>query len=261
MLGASSHTPLARARPLGTSPLRTAACWLYMAALFIVSFYGLIWYLIPCLLLIPLFSQTVYRRVMDWFQVRFFELHTFLAEKLIGMKFVISGDEVPSNDCGIMICNHRTRTDFIFLWSLFYYRLRVDVMKIALKYELKWATGFGWACQVLSFLFLRRNWEQDKGISSFSMSCPGYLLSWFSVFGVICPIERCFQYHSSYFCAWFLRRCSIYLLLALYFSLGHLSDLLGCWRDIGYPVQLLFFPEGTDLSPGNLKRSWLYSEK
>jgi len=80
------------------------------------------------------------------------------------MKFVITG-HVPKNpdETMIMLSNHRTRTDWLFLWSLFVFRFNACHIKIALKYPLKYVPGFGWACQMFSFLFLKRNWNEDEG--------------------------------------------------------------------------------------------------
>ena len=111
---------------------------------------------------------------------------------------------LQQNESLILLSNHRTRTDWIFLWSLFVYRFNPSHMKIALKYPLKvpsslfppplsllpslihlfcffafclfcflqYAPGFGWACQMFSFLFLKRNWNEDEGFSSPFLSPP-----------------------------------------------------------------------------------------
>lgn len=65
-------------------------------------------------------------------------------------------------------------------------------------------TILGWGTQLCSFIFLRRNWEEDK---------------------------------------------------------EYLADSLALFREAKYPVHLLVFPEGTDLSEQNREKSKAYAEK
>ena len=48
----------------------------------------------------------------------------------------------------MIICNHRTRIDWMFMWSLCLRLGILDSMKIVLKDSLKSIPGFGWAMQV-----------------------------------------------------------------------------------------------------------------
>ncbi|XP_032071415.1 lysocardiolipin acyltransferase 1 isoform X3 [Thamnophis elegans] len=100
--------------------------------------------------------------------------------------------------------NHRTRMDWMFLWSclLRYSYLRLE--KICLKSSLKVIPGFGWAMQVAAFIFIQRKWEEDK---------------------------------------------------------HHFGNMLDYFCDIHEPLQLLIFPEGTDLTDETKARSDKFAEK
>ena len=79
----------------------------------------------------------------------FFSFTTFLMENLIGIKFMFYGDDIQDNvdALSLVICNHHTAFDWMFLWTLFC-RLRTSgILKIVLKYELKHVPIFGWIMQ------------------------------------------------------------------------------------------------------------------
>jgi len=56
----------------------------------------------------------------------------------------------------LVICNHRTRIDWMFLWGLGVAIGRLQGLKIVLKDGLRKAPGFGWACQCFGFPFMSR---------------------------------------------------------------------------------------------------------
>lgn len=141
-----------------------------------------------------------------------------LLELVFGVKVVITGDGFIPGERSVIIMNHRTRLDWMFLWCclLRYSYLRLE--KICLKAALKAVPGFGespkspspsnnrllcykaiecvsvcagWAMQVASFIFIHRRWEEDR---------------------------------------------------------SHMSNMLHYFCHIKEPLQLLLFPEGTDLT-------------
>jgi lysocardiolipin and lysophospholipid acyltransferase len=116
-------------------------------------------------------------------------------EHVCGIRFVFWGDGVfPANDRSLIIMNHRTRLDWMFLWAWMLRFGRLKHMKIILKDSLKYVPGAGWAMQQFGFLFLRRNWAEDR-----------------------VQFDRMLKYFAGR----------------------------------SYPIQMLLFPEGTDLSVSN----------
>ncbi|XP_068009806.1 lysocardiolipin acyltransferase 1 isoform X1 [Melanerpes formicivorus] len=179
---------------------RAMVSWkgIYFAlALFLGSFFGSIFMLGPFLPLM-LVSPAWYRRITDCIVATWLTLPVALLEMVFGAKVVVTGDGFVPGERSVIIMNHRTRMDWMFLWSclLRYSYLRLE--KICLKASLKGIPGFGWAMQVAAFVFIQRRWEDDK---------------------------------------------------------SHFERMLDYFCDIHEPLQLLIFPEGTDLTANTRARS------
>uniref|UniRef100_A0A1A8H7P9 Lysocardiolipin acyltransferase 1 n=2 Tax=Nothobranchius korthausae TaxID=1143690 RepID=A0A1A8H7P9_9TELE len=173
----------------------------FITTLFLGSFFGSIFMLGPVLPLM-LFSPAWYRWITDRIIATWFTLPVSLLELVFGVKVVITGDGFIPGERSVIIMNHRTRLDWMFLWCclLRYSYLRLE--KICLKAALKIVPGFGWAMQVACFVFIQRRWEVDK---------------------------------------------------------KHLANMLDYFCDIREPLQLLLFPEGTDLTENTRAKSDVYA--
>uniref|UniRef100_A0A1A7X4B6 Lysocardiolipin acyltransferase 1 n=1 Tax=Iconisemion striatum TaxID=60296 RepID=A0A1A7X4B6_9TELE len=173
----------------------------FITTLFLGSFFGSIFMLGPVLPLM-LLSPAWYRWITDRIIATWFTLPVSLLELVFGVKVVITGDGFIPGERSVIIMNHRTRLDWMFLWCclLRYSYLRLE--KICLKAVLKIVPGFGWAMQVACFVFIQRRWEVDK---------------------------------------------------------KHLANMLDYFCDIREPLQLLLFPEGTDLTENTRAKSDVYA--
>ncbi|XP_051941370.1 lysocardiolipin acyltransferase 1 [Hippocampus zosterae] len=169
----------------------------FVLTLFLASFFGSVFMLGPVLPLM-LLSPAWYRWITDRIVATWLTLPVSLLELVFGVKVVITGDAFVPGERSVIIMNHRTRLDWMFLWCclLRYSYLRLE--KICLKAALKAVPGFGWAMQVACFVFIHRRWEKDK---------------------------------------------------------EHLGNMLDYFCDIREPLQLLLFPEGTDLTENTRVRS------
>ncbi|XP_039605518.1 lysocardiolipin acyltransferase 1 isoform X1 [Polypterus senegalus] len=175
----------------------------FLATLFLGSFFGSVFMLGPFLPLM-FFSPAWYRWLTDRIVATWLTLPVALLEMVFGAKVVITGDGFIPGERSVIIMNHRTRLDWMFLWNclLRYSYLRLE--KICLKAPLKAVPGFGWAMQVAAFIFIQRRWEEDR---------------------------------------------------------HHMEAMLDYFCDIREPLQLLLFPEGTDLTPNTQARSDEFAEK
>ncbi|XP_042327904.1 lysocardiolipin acyltransferase 1 [Sceloporus undulatus] len=175
----------------------------FVLALFLGSFFGSIFMLSPFLPLMFV-SPAWYRWITDRVVATWLTLPVALLEIVFGAKVVITGDGFIPGERSVIIMNHRTRMDWMFLWNclLRYSYLRLE--KICLKSSLKGIPGFGWAMQVAAFIFIHRKWEEDK---------------------------------------------------------NHFENMLDYFCDIHEPLQLLIFPEGTDLTDNTKARSNAFAEK
>ncbi|XP_077197119.1 lysocardiolipin acyltransferase 1 isoform X1 [Paroedura picta] len=175
----------------------------FVLSLFLGSFFGSIFMLGPLLPLIFV-SPAWYRWITDRVVATWLTLPVALLEIVFGAKVVITGDGFIPGERSVIIMNHRTRMDWMFLWNclLRYSYLRLE--KICLKSSLKGIPGFGWAMQVAAFIFIQRKWDEDK---------------------------------------------------------NHFENMLDYFCDIREPLQLLIFPEGTDLTENTKARSNQFAEK
>nr|XP_056708706.1 lysocardiolipin acyltransferase 1 [Euleptes europaea] len=175
----------------------------FVLSLFLGSFFGSIFMLGP---LLPLMfvSPGWYRWITDRVVATWLTLPVALLEIVFRAKVVITGDGFIPGERSVIIMNHRTRMDWMFLWNclLRYSYLRLE--KICLKSSLKGIPGFGWAMQTAAFIFIQRKWEEDR---------------------------------------------------------NHFENMLDYFCDIHEPLQLLIFPEGTDLTENTKARSNEFAEK
>lgn len=63
----------------------------------------------------------------------------------------------------VMIANHQIYTDWMYLWWIAYTNGMHGRLYIVLKESLKRIPVIGWGMQFCQFIFLKRNWEKDKG--------------------------------------------------------------------------------------------------
>lgn len=62
----------------------------------------------------------------------------------------------------ILIANHQIYTDWLYLWWIAYCNDMHGRLYIVLKESLKKIPVLGWGMQMSQFIFLKRNWEQDR---------------------------------------------------------------------------------------------------
>ncbi|XP_036118090.1 lysocardiolipin acyltransferase 1 isoform X3 [Molossus molossus] len=175
----------------------------FILTLFWGSFFGSIFMLGPFLPLMFV-NPSWYRWINNRLVATWLTLPVALLETIFGVKVIITGDAFVPGERSVIIMNHRTRMDWMFLWNCLmrYSYLRLE--KICLKASLKSVPGFGWAMQAAAYIFIHRKWKDDK---------------------------------------------------------SHFEDMIGYFCDIREPLQLLIFPEGTDLTENSKARSNDFAEK
>ncbi|KAI7790344.1 lysocardiolipin acyltransferase 1 isoform X2 [Triplophysa rosa] len=175
----------------------------FIITLFLGSFYGSVFMLGPVLPLM-LLSPAWYRWITDRIVATWLTLPVALLELVFGVKVVITGDGFVPGERSVIIMNHRTRLDWMFLWCCLLRFSYLRLEKICLKAALKVVPGFGWAMQMASFIFIHRRWEDDR---------------------------------------------------------THMTNMLQYFCHIREPVQLLLFPEGTDLTDNTRAKSDEFAER
>ncbi|CAF1416802.1 unnamed protein product, partial [Adineta steineri] len=139
------------------------------------AFFGLVFAQTPAVPLIFL-NRRFYFRWCSFAMGYYLLMVTCLLEDLLGIKIIVTGDDLTKDKKrSLIILNHRTRLDWMFIWMLHSRFEILEQLKIVLKAELKRIPGPGWAMQHAAYLFLERVWEKDQttiqNISGYYKSC------------------------------------------------------------------------------------------
>ncbi|KAK8698825.1 hypothetical protein V6N13_114931 [Hibiscus sabdariffa] len=102
------------------------------------------------------------RKVTAFFFSSWLALWPFLFEKINKTKVIFSGDDVPARERVLLICNHRTEVDWMYLWDLALRKDCLGYIKYILKSSLMKLPVFGWAFHILEFIPVERKWEVDE---------------------------------------------------------------------------------------------------
>jgi 1-acyl-sn-glycerol-3-phosphate acyltransferase len=113
------------------------------------------------LLLLP-FSPVAFRKFNRWAAGTWWGLCDTGAEKLYGIKIVISGDIVPEKENAFVVCNHQQMPDINVLFGLVRSKKRLGDLKWFVKDVIKYVPGVGWGMLFLDCIFVKRNWTDDQ---------------------------------------------------------------------------------------------------
>uniref|UniRef100_A0A1U7W489 Probable 1-acyl-sn-glycerol-3-phosphate acyltransferase 4 n=1 Tax=Nicotiana sylvestris TaxID=4096 RepID=A0A1U7W489_NICSY len=109
------------------------------------------------------FSSTLYsRKVIALLFDLWLALRPFLFEKINETNMIFSGDHVPPKERVLLIANHRTEVDWMYLWNLALRKGCLGHIKYLLKKSLMKFLVFGWGFYVLEFIPFVRNCHDPK---------------------------------------------------------------------------------------------------
>lgn len=108
------------------------------------------------------FSVHYSRTATSFFFGSWIALWPFLFEKINKTRVVFSGDSVPSRERVLLMANHRTEVDWMYLWDLALRKGCVGCIKYILKSSLMKLPVFGWVFHVVEFIPVERKWEADE---------------------------------------------------------------------------------------------------
>ncbi len=113
-------------------------------------------------LLIKIFSPKVFRRVNQWLAKVWWGWCALAAEKVYGITWVMSGDDVPPRENAIVVLNHQEMADITVIFSFARAKQRVGDLKWFVKDILKYVPGVGWGMLFLDCPFIKRDWTADR---------------------------------------------------------------------------------------------------
>lgn len=138
---------------------------------YISTAFMLLVYLVPVLaVFLRLFSVHYSRKAVSYAFGLWLGLWPFLFEKINKTKVIFSGDTVPEKERVLLIANHRTEVDWMYLWDLALRKGCLGHIKYILKSSLMKLPIFGWGFHVLEFIPVERKWEIDEPILSKMLS-------------------------------------------------------------------------------------------
>ncbi|CAI0425476.1 unnamed protein product [Linum tenue] len=104
------------------------------------------------------------RKVTSFLFSLWLALWPFLFEKINGTRVVFSGDVVPDKERVLVLANHRTEVDWMYLWNLALRKGCLGYIKYVLKSSLMKLPIFGWGFHILEFISVERKWEADEPV-------------------------------------------------------------------------------------------------
>eukprot|EP01114_Cavostelium_apophysatum_P018668 TRINITY_DN5835_c0_g1_i3.p1 TRINITY_DN5835_c0_g1~~TRINITY_DN5835_c0_g1_i3.p1 ORF type:complete len:287 (-),score=25.61 TRINITY_DN5835_c0_g1_i3:13-852(-) len=181
----SSQKPLTNRWP-DAMPLRFRLRGIFFAwCILISSIFGLPLFFLPAIILIRPFSQSLWRKYSTAVASTWFSSFLFLFEQWNGFEYHVTGDQIPSNEFCFAISNHPSEADWLFYWSLARRYHDMSRHRIVLKDIMRKAFGIGWAIEFMEFIFLARDWKEDK--AQLVYSCRNFLTSPFPLFVLLFP--------------------------------------------------------------------------
>lgn len=149
-------------RPL--TPFRVVRGLLCLVVFLSTAFTILVCFAPLVAVLLRLFSIHYNRKATSFLFGSWLALWPFLFEKINGTKVVFSGDSVPPRERILIIANHKTEVDWMYLWDLALRKGSLGHIKYVLKSSLMKLPVFGWGFHILEFIPLKRKWEVDEPI-------------------------------------------------------------------------------------------------
>lgn len=133
----------------------------FVFACFITSWFA------SCFMILPSYGLAIlvphiYRSYIQFMMGTWLLFPPSMYELLFGTKVRVCGDKMKRSESSLVIANHRTRLDWMFLWSVTGRAKWSALLRIILRGDLKHLPGFGWGMQFAGYYFLSRKWASDE---------------------------------------------------------------------------------------------------
>ncbi|XP_028757631.1 probable 1-acyl-sn-glycerol-3-phosphate acyltransferase 4 isoform X3 [Neltuma alba] len=146
------------------TPIRILRGLLCLVVFISTAFMFLAYFTPVAAVLMRLFSIRGSRKAVSFLFGLWLALWPSLFEKINKTKVVFSGDSIPMKERVVLIANHRTEVDWMYLWNLALRKGRLGDIKYILKSSLMKLPIFGWGFHILEFIAVERKWEIDEPI-------------------------------------------------------------------------------------------------
>lgn len=146
------------------SPFRFLRGILCLAVYLSTAFMFLVYFAPPAAVILRLFSVHYSRKAVSFLFSLWLGLWPFLFEKINKTRVIFSGDEVPVEERVLIITNHKTEVDWMYLWDFALRKGCLGYIKYVLKSSLMKLPIFGWGFHILEFIPVERKWEVDESV-------------------------------------------------------------------------------------------------
>ncbi|KAF8406388.1 hypothetical protein HHK36_008475 [Tetracentron sinense] len=161
------HQPLNSSdglKPRPLTPVRVLRGLICLTVLLSTAFMMLVYCGPVTAVMLRLFSIHHSRKATSFLFGAWLALWPFLFEKINQTKVVFSGETVPDRERVLLLANHRTEVDWMYLWDLALRKRCLGYIKYVLKSSLMKLPVFGWAFHIMEFISVERRWEVDESI-------------------------------------------------------------------------------------------------
>ncbi|KAG7590173.1 Phospholipid/glycerol acyltransferase [Arabidopsis suecica] len=149
-------------RPL--TPLRILRGLMILLVFLSTAFMFLLYFAPVAALGLRLLSVHQSRRVISLIFGLWLALWPYLFETVNGTTVLFSGDIIPVEKRVLLIANHRTEVDWMYLWNIALRKGCLGYIKYVLKSSLMKLPIFGWGFHVLEFIPVERKREVDEPV-------------------------------------------------------------------------------------------------
>ncbi|GLT58073.1 hypothetical protein SLA2020_309970 [Shorea laevis] len=149
-------------RPL--TPFRIMRGLTCLVVFLLTAFIFLVYFGPVAAVILRFFSLHYCRKTTAFLFGLWLALWPFLFEKINKTKVVFSGVAVPPKQRVLLIANHRTEVDWMYLWNLALRKGCLGHIKYILKSSLMKLPIFGWGFHILEFISVERKWETDEPV-------------------------------------------------------------------------------------------------
>ncbi|CAN7052911.1 probable 1-acyl-sn-glycerol-3-phosphate acyltransferase 4 [Brassica rapa] len=149
-------------RPL--TPLRILRGLIILLIYLSTAFMFLLYFSPIFALALRLLSVHQSRKAISLIFGHWLALWPYLFETVNGTSMVFSGDTLPVEKRVLLIANHRTEVDWMYLWNIALRKGCLGYIKYVLKSSLMRLPIFGWGFHILEFIPVERNREVDEPV-------------------------------------------------------------------------------------------------
>lgn len=157
-----SSDNLKKNRPL--TPVRILRGLMILLVFLSTAFMFLIYFAPIFALALRLLSVHQSRKAISFLFGHWLALWPYLFETVNGTTVLFYGDSVPAEKRVLLIANHRTEVDWMYLWNIALRKGCLGYIKYVLKSSLMRLPIFGWGFHILEFIPVERKREVDEPV-------------------------------------------------------------------------------------------------